>query len=282
MSLSDASDTDRQNCHECSSRHQCLIGRQSDAARVSWPTLVQEHRFRKGDVLQLQGETADALSVLKVGTALLQRTGPDQVARPVAMAGCGQALGTGAVLGTAERLTWVAVQEGRLCRLPAAALVRSGGLDSEFLQALLHEEAQAQSRLADWSGLLHLRGVPAQLASALLQLSQLQRSTLVRLPTHTVLASLLATTRETIARSLTQLAQQGAVVRHDRWHCAIVRAPLVALLASQAVRAEDPPPAPSPVKRTTPSARDTARPASWRVVRTAPATRAAAPQALGV
>ncbi len=282
MSLSDASDTDRQNCHECSSRHQCLIGRQSDAARVSWPTLVQEHRFRKGDVLQLQGETADALSVLKVGTALLQRTGPDQVARPVAMAGCGQALGTGAVLGTAERLTWVAVQEGRLCRLPAAALVRSGGLDSEFLQALLHEEAQAQSRLADWSGLLHLRGVPAQLASALLQLSQLQRSTLVRLPTHTVLASLLATTRETIARSLTQLAQQGAVVRHDRWHCAIVRAPLVALLASQAVRAEDPPPAPSPVRRTTPPARDTARPASWRVGRTAPATRAAAPQALGV
>lgn len=282
MSLSDASDTDRQNCHECSSRHQCLIGRQSDAARVSWPTLVQEHRFRKGDVLQLQGETADSLSVLKVGTALLQRTGPDQVARPVAMAGCGQALGTGAVLGTAERLTWVAVQEGRLCRLPAAALVRSGGLDSEFLQALLHEEAQAQSRLADWSGLLHLRGVPAQLASALLQLSQLQRSTLVRLPTHTVLASLLATTRETIARSLTQLAQQGAVVRHDRWHCAIVRAPLVALLASQAVRAEDPPPPPSPVRRTTPSARDTARPASWRVARTAPATRAAAPQALGV
>ncbi|AVS72592.1 Crp/Fnr family transcriptional regulator, partial [Paracidovorax avenae] len=272
MSLSDASDTDRQNCHECSSRHQCLIGRQSDAARVSWPTLVQEHRFRKGDVLQLQGETADSLSVLKVGTALLHRTGPDQVARPVAMAGCGQALGTGAVLGTAERLTWVAVQEGRLCRLPAAALVRSGGLDSEFLQALLHEEAQAQSRLADWSGLLHLRGVPAQLASALLQLSQLQRSTLVRLPTHTVLASLLATTRETIARSLTQLAQQGAVVRHDRWHCAIVRAPLVALLASQAVRAEDPPPAPSPVRRTTPSARDTARPASWRVARTAPAT----------
>ncbi|WP_053844877.1 Crp/Fnr family transcriptional regulator [Paracidovorax avenae] len=282
MSLSDASETDRQNCHECSSRHQCLIGRQSDAARVSWPTLVQEHRFRKGDVLQIQGETADSLSVLKVGTALLQRTGPDQVARPVAMAGCGQALGTGAVLGTAERLTWVAVQEGRLCRLPAAALVRSGGLDSEFLQALLHEEAQAQSRLADWSGLLHLRGVPAQLASALLQLSQLQRSTLVRLPTHTVLASLLATTRETIARSLTQLAQQGAVVRHDRWHCAIVRAPLVALLASQAVRSEDQPSPPSPVRRTTPSARDTARPASWRVARTAPATRAAAPQALGV
>ncbi|AVT13740.1 Crp/Fnr family transcriptional regulator [Paracidovorax avenae] len=282
MSISDASDPDRQNCHECSSRHQCLIGRQSDAARVPWHALVQEHRFRKGDVLQLQGETAESLSVLKVGTALVQRTGPDQVARPVAMAGCGQALGTGSVLGTAERLTWVAVQEGRLCRLPAAALVRSGGLDSEFLQALLHEEAQAQSRLADWSGLLHLRGVPAQLASALLQLSQLQRSTLVRLPTHTVLASLLATTRETIARSLTQLAQQGAVVRHDRWHCAIVRAPLVALLASQAARAEDTPPAPSPVRRTTPSARDAARPASWRVARTAPATRAPAPQALGV
>ncbi|AVS75463.1 Crp/Fnr family transcriptional regulator, partial [Paracidovorax cattleyae] len=236
------SEPDRKTCHECSSRRLCLIGRQGDATRAPWPALVQEHRFRKGDVLQNQGETAESISVLKVGTALLQRTGPDAVARPVAMAGCGQALGTGAVLGTPERLTWVAVQEGRLCRIPAAALVHSGGLDSEFLQALLQEEAQAQERLADWSGLLHLRGVPAQLASALLQLSQLQRSTLVRLPTHTVLASLLATTRETIARSLTQLAQQGAVIRHDRWHCAIVRAPLVALLANQAARAEAQPP----------------------------------------
>ncbi len=264
------SEPDRKTCHECSSRRLCLIGRQGEATRVPWPALVQEHRFRKGDLLQTQGETADSISVIKVGTALLQRVGPDEVARPVAMAGCGQALGTGAVLGTAERLTWVAVQEGRLCRIPAAALVRSGGLDAEFLQALLQEEAQAQARLADWSGLLHLRGVPAQLASALLQLSQLQRSTLVRLPTHTVLASLLATTRETIARSLTQLAQQGAVVRHDRWHCAIVRAPLVALLANQATRAENLPPAPA--RRPAP-ARDGGKPAAWRVALAAPAAR---------
>lgn len=228
-----SSETDRKPCHECTSRLQCLIGRQSDAGRAPWAGLVEERRFRKGDVLQRQGETAKSVAVLKVGTALLQRTGVDGTPRPVAMAGCGQALGTGAVAGTPEDLAWVAVLEGRMCHVPAAALLRSGGVGVEFLHALLREEALARTRLADWSGLLRLRGVPAQLASALLQLSHLQRSTLVRLPTHTVLASLLATTRETIARSLTQLAQQGAMVRHDRWHCAIVREPLVALLEGQ-------------------------------------------------
>lgn len=236
-----SSETDRKPCHECSSRLQCLIGRQSDAGRAPWAALVEERRFRKGDVLQRQGDTAQSVAVLKVGTALLQRTGADGTPRPVAMAGCGQALGTGAVAGTPEDLTWVAVLEGRMCHVPAAALLRAGGTGPEFLLSLLREEALARTRLADWSGLLRLRGVPAQLASALLQLAQLQRSTLVRLPTHTVLASLLATTRETIARSLTQLARQGAVVRHDRWHCAIVRAPLVALLeGSQAHAGEVP------------------------------------------
>ena len=225
-----SSEPDRKPCHECSSRLQCLIGRQSDAGRAPWAALVEERRFRKGDVLQRQGDTAQSVAVLKVGTALLQRTGVDGTPRPVAMAGCGQALGTGAVAGTPEDLTWVAVLEGRMCHVPATALLRAGGAGPEFLLSLLREEALARTRLADWSGLLRLRGVPAQLASALLQLAQLQRSTLVRLPTHTVLASLLATTRETVARSLAQLAQQGAVVRHDRWHCAIVRGPLVALL----------------------------------------------------
>lgn len=247
-----SSETDRKPCHECSSRLQCLIGRQSDAGRSPWAALVEERRFRKGDVLQRQGETALSVAVLKVGTALLQRTGVDGTPRPVAMAGCGQALGTGAVAGTPEDLGWVAVLEGRMCQVPVAALLRSGGAGPEFLLSLLREEALARARLADWSGLLRLRGVPAQLASALLQLSQLQRSTLVRLPTHTVLASLLATTRETIARSLTQLAQQGAVVRHDRWHCAIVREPLVALLegrpapAGQAAPRAMPTPAAAP------------------------------------
>ncbi|CAM3761618.1 CRP-like cAMP-binding protein [Paracidovorax anthurii] len=227
-------DPDRKTCNECSSRRQCLVGRQGDASRATWAALRVERRFRKGEVLQRQGEVASSVAVVKVGTALLQRGGPDQVERPVAMAGCGQALGTGALLGTPEDLTWVAVMEGRLCEVPVEPLLRLGGGGAEFLQALLREEAQARARLADWSGLMRMRGVTAQLASALLQLAQLQRSTLVRLPTHTVLASLLATTRETIARCLAQLAQQGAVVRHDRWHCAIARGPLMALLAGQA------------------------------------------------
>ena len=50
-----------------------------------------------------------------------------------------------------------------------------------------------------------------------------QRSQAIRLPSHVALAALLSTTRETIARSLRQLEAAGHILRHDRWHCEVVR-----------------------------------------------------------
>ena len=43
----------------------------------------------------------------------------------------------------------------------------------------------------------------------------------MRLPSQGALAALLATTRETIARSLVRLVQLGALERPDRWHCVL-------------------------------------------------------------
>ncbi|RYF06981.1 MAG: Crp/Fnr family transcriptional regulator [Comamonadaceae bacterium] len=216
-------------CPDCACRQQCLLGRQSDAVRASWAPHITERRFRKGEVLQRQGDAHTLLQVVKVGTLIVQREGGDGVDRPVGMAGCGQALGTPALLNQPADLTCLAVMPGRVCEVNPAAVARHGLMTPEFLVDFAHEQMRAHTRLADWARIMHVRGVTGQLAGALLQLADIQRSTLVRLPSHTVLASLLATTRETIARALAVLAQQQGVVRHDRWHCAIQRDALTQL-----------------------------------------------------
>ncbi|KAB2890781.1 MAG: Crp/Fnr family transcriptional regulator [Burkholderiaceae bacterium] len=157
------------------------------------------------------------------------RGGMDGLERPVGMFGSGQALGTTALLQQPAALSCQALSSGRLCEVSVAAVGLQGLVNADFLHGLAMTYAQTNARLADWARIVRIRGVAGQLAGALLQLSTLQRSTLVRLPSHTVLAGLLATTRETIARTLRQLDQQQCVVRHDRWHCEIRRAQLLAL-----------------------------------------------------
>ena len=46
------------------------------------------------------------------------------------------------------------------------------------------------------------------------------------------LAALLASTRETVARTLRQLEAQHGLTRRDRWHCEIERTRLQALVAA--------------------------------------------------
>lgn len=223
------SDPVRKTCPDCACQQQCLLGRQDEAVRGAWAPFITERRFRKGEVLQRQGDAEAPLQLVKVGTLILQRQAEDGVDRPVGMAGCGQALGVPALLAHPAELGCVAVMPGRVCEVDAGAVARRGLLTAEFLTELAREQMQAHARLADWARIMHVRGVTGQLAGALLQLADIQRSTLVRLPSHTVLASLLATTRETIARALAVLAQQQGIVRHDRWHCAIRREALVEL-----------------------------------------------------
>lgn len=220
-------------CPACACQAQCLLGRQRDAVRSRWAPHVAERAFRKGERLQQQGETACTIQVVKVGTALALRSGDDGVERPVGMFGAGQLLGGMALLQRPETLSCQALSAGRVCEVAVAAVGRQGLADSEFLLGLTWDCADTNALLADWARVVRIRSVAGQLAGTLLQLAALQRSTLVRLPSHTVLAALLATTRETIARTLRQLDQRQCVVRRDRWHCEIRRAQLLALTAGK-------------------------------------------------
>ena len=221
----------RKGCPACACQSQCLLGQQHEAVRQRWAPHVTERPFRKGERLLEQGTAAPAFKIIKVGSALALRRGDDGVERPVGMLGGGQSLGSTALLLQPAALSCLALSAGRVCEVSVDAVLGQGLVDAPFLRSLALAYAQGSARLADWARVMRIRGVAGQLAGALLQMAALQRSTLVRLPSHTVLAALLATTRETIARTLRLLDAQQCLVRRDRWHCEIDRARLLALAA---------------------------------------------------
>ena len=219
----------RIGCPLCAGRQQCLLGRLSKERRDDWMPLVTERPTRKGERLLQQGQWAHSFQIVKTGTVLLLRSGEDGVERPIGVFGAGLPLGTTALVEQPAPLSCRALTAGRVCEVAIASGTQPGLLDAEFLRGLAQSYAQTNARLADWASIVRIRGTAGQLAATLLQLAKLQNSSLVRLPSHIVLADLLSTTRETIARTLRQLELRDGLVRRDRWHCEIQHEALTSL-----------------------------------------------------
>lgn len=115
-------------CNDCACQQQCLLGRLDPQTRAGWRGHLTERRFRKGEMLQRQGESIHSVQVVKIGTLLVQRRGDDGVEHPVGMAGCCEALGAPALLQQPADLSYVASRRGasanwtwRPCWGPAAS-----------------------------------------------------------------------------------------------------------------------------------------------------------------
>jgi CRP/FNR family transcriptional regulator, cyclic AMP receptor protein len=193
---------------------------------------VVERSFQKGDVLQVQGEVEPVFRVVKVGSFLLKRRGPDRCVRPVALLGSGYMLGLFALAGGSNNVTCVATSGGRWCELNVDTLTHAYLSHTEFRERVAAVYGRTFARVADWSHVTRIRGIVGQVAGALLLLMQTQRSEVVQLPGQADLAELLGTRRETVARVLGQLEAQGALVRRDRRHCEVREQTLLELVGS--------------------------------------------------
>lgn len=220
-------------CSQCAGQQQCMLGRQSEDRRSRWAPLLTERPMGKGELLLQQGEMPLTFRIVKTGMVMLLCGGEDRVDRPIGLFGPGQPLGTTVLVQQPAAVSCRALTQGRLCEVQVAAAGQQGLFDEVFLWTLAQSYAQTIAGVAEWARIVRIRGVPGQLAATLLQLARLQRSTLVRLPSHVVLADLLSTTRESIARALRQLVLHKGLVRRDRWHCEIERDALLALACGQ-------------------------------------------------
>ncbi len=205
-------------CLDCAARTSCLIGQMPRLQQDRLGPLIQEQRFRKGDVLQTEGASADVVRTIKLGTVMLTRSGPDRVLRPVALVGRGHLMGLMTLLDQATQVGALALSPGRICDVPAAAMRSALGKDPALQDTLHQQIGNTIARLADWGQMMRLRGLHRQLVATLMLLAHEQGTRMVRIPSHIALSELLRTTRESVARTLRQLEDQGHLQRNDRWH----------------------------------------------------------------
>lgn len=205
-------------CQRCAARPSCLIGRLPRLQQERLDPAIREVGFRKGEVLQFEGVAPAVVRSIKLGTVMLTRSGEDGKHRPVAMVGRGHLMGTWGSLDMPTQVGALAQSAGRVCELPVTALRHSKHQDPVLLDALHHQLQQAFARLADWSQVMRLRGLKRQLLAALNLLAQEQGTRTVLLPSQVALASLLSSSRESVARMLSQLEDEGLLRRVDRWH----------------------------------------------------------------
>lgn len=217
-------------CAQCATRQVCLLGGLPAEKLLLLDDVIEERPFSKQALLEVEGRPAQRIAIVKLGTVMATRCGSHGQPQPVALFGRGRVLGQYGVYGHAEQLGATALSSGRLCTVQTADLYRMGLVDRLFHERLQTQIVRYYGRLADWSRVMRFKGIPRQLHACLVLFAQEQGHRTLRLPSHIALAALLSTTRETIARTLRQLEQDGLLTRTDRWHCEVADAPLGALL----------------------------------------------------
>ncbi|MFC3685775.1 Crp/Fnr family transcriptional regulator [Hydrogenophaga luteola] len=209
------------HCLGCAARNSCLVGQLPRIQQDRLGPLILEQRFRKGEVLQAEGTEVEVVRTIKLGTVMLTRLGPDRVMRPVALVGRGHLMGLMGLLGQTTQVGAQALSPGRICEVPVAAMLSALDKDPALQDALHQQISRTIARLADWGQTMRLRGLHRQLVATLMLLAHEQGTRMVRIPSHVALSELLRTTRESVARTLRQLEDQGHLQRNDRWHATL-------------------------------------------------------------
>ncbi|MCB2018989.1 MAG: Crp/Fnr family transcriptional regulator [Hydrogenophaga sp.] len=205
-------------CQLCAARRSCLVGQLPRSQQERLDPLILETSFRKGASLQDEANSPSTVRVVKLGTVMITRRGPDNEARPIAMVGRGHMLGMLCLVNTPTETGATALSSGRLCELPVSVLGELIAKDGTARQLAQQRLASDMALLADWGHVMRLRGLPRQLVATLILLAREQGNPSVLLPSQIALAALLSTTRESVARTLRQLDDIGHLIRSDRWH----------------------------------------------------------------
>lgn len=180
--------------------------------------LAVRKKFDRGQVVFLEGSVASGFYVVASGVVKVYKTsfeGKEQILH---------------IFGPGEPFGEVAVFEGGL--FPAHAMVVEPGelifLEKDALKRLMSQDmtlttnmiAALCRRLRDFARLvenLTLKETPARLAAYLLHVGELKGADEFELDVSKgLLANFLGTTRETLSRALTRLADMGCVRRDGR------------------------------------------------------------------
>jgi len=196
------------------------VGALSHATTGVGPPL-REEAFSAGDVLMREGDFATHFRMIKLGTVFMSRTGSEGALRPVAIGGRGDVFGLCGFLKQPNQVSAVAGSSGRFCEISIESVSTLARKDPAFRDRLGLAYSDNFGLVARWAEALGRRTVVAQVGAGMRLLAQDQHNTLVDIPSHTALARLFGTTRETVARSIGTLETQGCVMRRSARRCEV-------------------------------------------------------------
>jgi CRP-like cAMP-binding protein len=222
------------SCMECATRPACLLNLLGEDEMRRLQPLIERRRFHHGDRFSLEGDTPRSVRLLKIGYAFGYRRGLDGQERPIGVIGRGGVFGIFGYLGQPNQISGIAATSIRVCEIPHDVLRRTAATNPVFAEQLSSAVVSTFGLMASWSEGMRVRGLVNQLAYALVLLSQVHRSNTIDLPTHTALAELLGTTRETVARAFSTLKSEGSLQLLERRKCGIDRDALLARLQPRA------------------------------------------------
>lgn len=202
-------------CERCVGVGDCFFRRLPTDLQEQVRPLLVEKAFAAGEVLTHPGILADRLQMVKTGQVVCRGQAAAPSNQILALMGPGMLLGLGAVWDTPILMHVQASHAGRLCSVSMHSLRSRQLLNEPFMRVLGAYQLAYVGRVMDWLRVARLKGLAAQLLGVLCLLRREQRSTLVRLPPHNILAGLLGCSRETVVRTLAQLEAQGRILRQD-------------------------------------------------------------------
>jgi CRP/FNR family cyclic AMP-dependent transcriptional regulator len=158
---------------------------------------------RRGKILYMPEDTSEVLFLLKQGRVQLYRISPDGKKLMIATAGPGTVFGEMTLIGQGMHNTFAeAIEDCVLCVMSRddveRLLVTKPKVALRIFEALGNRLREAEARLQE----IAFKGIPARLASLLLQLAEEQGSDTVTGLTHQDLGEQIGTYRETTTQTL--------------------------------------------------------------------------------
>lgn len=206
-------------CAQCVVAGQCPIASFRELALSSLAGEVAVRNYRRGTVMQREGEHAACLSYVKSGLLAVRQADAEGREPAIACIGHGNLLGQSEVLGQPSIFTIEALTPVSVCEFPVALLeeVCATRGPSALPGLLAHHSRMVVGTLAAWSRLVRLAGLEQRLAMAVQLVAAMQPARSTQLPSQGALAELLNVTRESVNRTWRLFVEQG-IVRRPHHH----------------------------------------------------------------
>lgn len=205
-------------CEHCSTYARCVFAALTLQEREQIWSFARERSVAVGEPLEAQGVRSQTLGVVKVGLLKGMRRGPGDVDRPILLMGKGRLVGSTELSGQSATLSLVSITPTRICEVDLQA-VRNIALQSpSFQNAIDRTLAAFMGCMADWSHVMRQESYLTKVCAALHLIAVEEGNPSFRIPSHSELADVLGTRRETIARQITLLVKKGLLSKMDRRH----------------------------------------------------------------